>query len=1160
MPLLLKFHGALDTVTGSCHFFKVKASGNIYAVDCGAAQGEDDDEQPAHPRNLPRDCMPEKLSGIILTHAHGDHISHLPRWFQAGFRGQIFCTRETAKLSEIALEDGYKIERRQGREVPNREALDQAIEGLKSAKYVQPGSKECLENDLYIEAEPTSHLLGACAFRISASQAGKSASVLFTGDIGPVEHIEETLSLHGERRVHDAASDYVVAESTYGNRSRHKDSQSGRRRHERICEMLAKAFRHDVPPLVIIPAFSLQRSLDLLIDVFYALHYDRAEIGLSKSVTPVICIPSGLSYNYAQAYRDFFFDEMTGEQCFLNILSLLFKKAYDSGDDLVGVLDQLIPHDRESTITRIDEQHDAIRTQILWGKPAAEINAPTIIICGTGMTQGGYVLDLMDAYLHKEEATFVLCGYVPPRSPGGILRQLAPLAKAERARFAIKLPDDQKSGRQAKAIPGDEIKCGFESVSEFYSGHADGASIIRYVLGDKLERAELTKGIFLVHGDREARMELKQLIQDNCLKSGRNPPEVFSPLPKQPWFDCETGKAEGITDENSPSKPSPGDTTEPEVFDWFGPAAGSQAGIPEVIEVETCVVLSNSMPADDVMALITGAFDYARPDAHRDGLLLKLARPGRPHSTVFVQAERISESLLKISAQTRAKQIDRLEDVASVAFDWRRILNLLGVPKEFYYAGVRWCETEAEIERLLAICTPCVYGKKQRRQPVLILHQDSLTTAQLQSIERLLTPAVYVAVVHEHSVERINTFLGLQGPTSIGKANGVYFSIKAIAGAHSVFSESGELNIAQLTELVTSDTFILNAREPQLSRIGQTSPLISPLPDRLGAEAQSTPILSSAPSATIPKDRASLPIEPYLGLAIGQKVTCKVEYVRVKASTGAPNFALIRLSEPDLSGMLHSTQMTGRFNAQVGDLIDVWVRQVIPERREVFFTQSQVLLPGDELIRLADFPPFGAAGIVNLLGDKVTHESANAAIEESLRIQGVDTSGGTSGLILSKQTIIDAYNRLVQSHSLLNVEHIPAPEPVRGTTYGQVAERLGCTLPELVHAAAEMIGDYEVYPLGMAVLPAGFTPSENSPFPEEHLAAFQEAYHRLQKAVSTQMPMERAEFQPDCLSLSGLAKAMGISDSELLNVMTEKGIQPKVQVVLVPDDIKKLSQ
>ena len=110
MPLLLKFHGALKTVTGSCHFFKVKKSGNIYAVDCGSTQGSDDEDQLALPRNLPFDCRPDKLSGIILTHAHVDHISHLPRWFQAGFMGQIFCTKETARFAVIALNDSKRID------------------------------------------------------------------------------------------------------------------------------------------------------------------------------------------------------------------------------------------------------------------------------------------------------------------------------------------------------------------------------------------------------------------------------------------------------------------------------------------------------------------------------------------------------------------------------------------------------------------------------------------------------------------------------------------------------------------------------------------------------------------------------------------------------------------------------------------------------------------------------------------------------------------------------------------------------------------------------------------------------------------------------------------------------------------------------------------
>ena len=52
MPLLLKFNGAMKPVAGSCPFFKVKKSGNIYAVDCGATQESDDGDQLALPRNL----------------------------------------------------------------------------------------------------------------------------------------------------------------------------------------------------------------------------------------------------------------------------------------------------------------------------------------------------------------------------------------------------------------------------------------------------------------------------------------------------------------------------------------------------------------------------------------------------------------------------------------------------------------------------------------------------------------------------------------------------------------------------------------------------------------------------------------------------------------------------------------------------------------------------------------------------------------------------------------------------------------------------------------------------------------------------------------------------------------------------------------------------
>jgi predicted metal-dependent RNase len=100
-----------------------------------------------------------------------------------------------------------------------------------------------------------------------------------------------------------------------------------------------------------------------------------------------------------------------------------------------------------------------------------------------------------------------------------------------RAAKTIKLPKDKSSHEAQVIIPGDEIKCGFESISEFYSGHADGPSIIRYILGDRIERADQTKGIFLVHGDHSAREDLKKLIEETCVKNSKQKPLVSCPTP-----------------------------------------------------------------------------------------------------------------------------------------------------------------------------------------------------------------------------------------------------------------------------------------------------------------------------------------------------------------------------------------------------------------------------------------------------------------------------------------------------------------------------------------------------------------------------------------------------------------------------------------------------
>ena len=99
------FHGAAQTVTGSCYVIETETA--RFAVDCGMFQGNDALEE----RNYEIDnCRPRELDFVLLTHAHIDHSGLLPRLVREGFSGSIYCTTPTADLAELMLEDSAHIQ------------------------------------------------------------------------------------------------------------------------------------------------------------------------------------------------------------------------------------------------------------------------------------------------------------------------------------------------------------------------------------------------------------------------------------------------------------------------------------------------------------------------------------------------------------------------------------------------------------------------------------------------------------------------------------------------------------------------------------------------------------------------------------------------------------------------------------------------------------------------------------------------------------------------------------------------------------------------------------------------------------------------------------------------------------------------------------------
>lgn len=258
----ITFLGADHEVTGSCHYLQV-ADKNIL-IDCGMEQGNDVYEN----QELPIPAC--DVDYVLLTHAHIDHSGLIPLLYVNGFRGKIYCTEATVQLCDIMLRDSAHIQMFEA-EWRNRKAkrsngtLKEFIP-LYDAKAVYEVMKQFvgleyekvvkIDDNVSIRLRDVGHLLGSASIEVWASEDTPEGRVerklVFSGDIGnvhkPITKDPATV----------ADADYVVMESTYGNRS-HNGTP------DYVAE-LVKVFKRtfDRGGNVVIPSFAVGRTQELL--------------------------------------------------------------------------------------------------------------------------------------------------------------------------------------------------------------------------------------------------------------------------------------------------------------------------------------------------------------------------------------------------------------------------------------------------------------------------------------------------------------------------------------------------------------------------------------------------------------------------------------------------------------------------------------------------------------------------------------------------------------------------------------------------------------------------------------------------------------------------------------------------------------------------------
>ena len=200
-------------------------------LDCGMFQGSKQLEGLNY-TDFPYN--PEDIDFLILSHAHIDHSGRIPKLVKDGFKGRIISTKATFDLCKIMLLDSARIQQadvewenrkraRAGREpIEPLYTIDDASFSLKYFEYYYYDQKIKINDDVYIRFKDAGHILGSSIIELWIKENDDFVKIVFSGDLGmprrPIikdpEYIEE--------------ADYLIMESTYGNRLHESMQESGK--------------------------------------------------------------------------------------------------------------------------------------------------------------------------------------------------------------------------------------------------------------------------------------------------------------------------------------------------------------------------------------------------------------------------------------------------------------------------------------------------------------------------------------------------------------------------------------------------------------------------------------------------------------------------------------------------------------------------------------------------------------------------------------------------------------------------------------------------------------------------------------------------------------------------------------------------------------------
>lgn len=415
----IRFLGAAGMVTGSN--FLVESHGKRFLVDCGMVQGSKQAEEMNY---APFEFAPAEMDFLVLTHGHIDHSGRLPKLVKDGFKGPIYCHPATADLLSILLPDSAHIQQMETERF-NRKRLQKGLTPVeplyddtdvrRTLDLVKPIPRDTavsLTPGLEFTLKNSGHILGSCFARFHATTDKGEMNVVFSGDLGnsPVPILRDPDAI--------GPCDYLIMESTYGDRVRENDGE----RHKQLRDVIKRA--EATGGRIIIPSFAVGRTQEILYCLSDLLH--------AGEIKPIdIVVDSPLATNATEIFR-------RHRECYDDAT----RKRIDGGDN-------------PFTFPGLRFTQSADDSRALNEAPER-----MIIISASGMCTAGRIKHHLRHNLYKPDATVLFVGYQGHGTLGRIISEGAKMVR----------------------IHGEEVavKANIEMIHGF-SGHADQKGLLSWV-------------------------------------------------------------------------------------------------------------------------------------------------------------------------------------------------------------------------------------------------------------------------------------------------------------------------------------------------------------------------------------------------------------------------------------------------------------------------------------------------------------------------------------------------------------------------------------------------------------------------------------------------------------------------------------------------------